>query len=169
MNSRDPDQAARPAAVPGNASSASWSRPLIEPTNHQEESSGGPSFPDEDRLTRNGFLAFLVCLATFGSALPAYRPSLLGLSLHPFLVVSLAALPFAFSRRYRPLYQRGLSGVGIVLLAAMFLSSLTATDLNMGLRVYVKWLGTAFTFLLIERLIVTRKDFLFAAYGLIAG
>lgn len=133
---------------------------------------GGPTanvYAWDRRPTNGGYLAFLIGLSFFLSAIPGARPEIAGLSVHPYLILLGASLPLALAARNRVFLRRGLGGAGLLLLAGLFVSTLAASDLFAGLQLYVKWLTVALTFFVVERLVVTVRDFQLAAYGAILG
>jgi O-antigen ligase len=126
-------------------------------------------FPWDQRATTGGYLAFLIGLSFFLSAIPGARPEIAGLSVHPYLLLLVAALPWAVAPRNRTVLQRGLGGAGVLLLLGLLIATFGSEHLRAGLQIYIKWLTVGLTFFVLERLISTVKDFRLAAYGVITG
>ncbi|MDY7092255.1 MAG: O-antigen ligase family protein [Acidobacteriota bacterium] len=126
-------------------------------------------YPWDDRTTNGGYLAFLIGLSFFLSAIPGARPQIAGLSVHPYLLLLVASLPWALTPRNRTALHRGLGGAGVLLLIGLLIATFGSEHLRAGLQIYIKWITVALTFFVLERLISTVKDFRLAAYGVIAG
>lgn len=128
-----------------------------------------PVFDWDQRATRGGQLAFLIGASMFLSSLPGARPEVAGLSVHPYLLLTLAALPVALGVRNRGLLRRGLGWTGFLFLGGLLISTVTAEHLSVAFQIYIKWATVGLTFFVVERLILTTRDFLLAAYGLVLG
>ncbi|MCB1057417.1 MAG: O-antigen ligase family protein, partial [Acidobacteria bacterium] len=78
-------------------------------------------------------------------------------------------LPVALGARNRQLLNRGLGGAGVAFLISLLVSTLAADHLEAAFQLYVKWATVGVTFFVVERLILTVRDFVLASYGLILG
>lgn len=148
-----------PAAVIALQTRRLTSMELATPTRHAYT----------DRMTAGGFLAFMIGLMLFGSAIPALRVSVLGPSLHPYFFLLPISLAYSVLRPDRSGVRRGLQGAGIMLLIGLAVSGFAGPRDSDTTALMAKWIGVAATFAVVERLIRTEKDVSWATAGLIIG
>ncbi len=114
-------------------------------------------------LSINGFLLFVMSLSVVASAFPQMRPIVMGLAVHPYLIVVGLALPLAVMARIHLFPVRVLAA--LVLFVGMYCFSVLNGGHNQVGEV-VK-IGSAFATIITSALLVRRRgDFVAGALGL---
>jgi len=122
-----------------------------------------------EKPTLTGWLLFLLGMSFFLSAIPSLRPSLLGLSLHPYLgVLALLSCVVLFTRAPHKV-SHSLGGWGGIFVVALLLSYLANGDLTGSLRDISKWLIMLATFSFVAIGVRNSADLRWGVIGLIFG
>lgn len=121
-----------------------------------------------ERATAGGLVLFLLGVSFFASALKELRPTVAGLSVHPYVFVLLLGLVVFVSQR--GLKAHGLfGGAGVALIAAIAISELVNGTLVAALPSLVKWATIALTLIVTSNLVANGRDFRLGAVGMILG
>lgn len=119
--------------------------------------------------TFGGWFLFLLGASFYMSALPGFRPQVVGLSLHPYIaVLAVAALPAMFVRP-KVHINNSLGGWGILLVVGVGLSFLVNGEPMDGVGRVAKWGTVAVTFWVATRLVRSEADVRWGAAGLVLG
>ncbi len=138
--------------------SGSFTNPSLAPALTLPGVSSAASLAADNRWTSSGKMAFVLALSMFLSAIPGLRPQLLGLSIHPYLLLLAACLPFAVSARSQG-RATDLTRTSVLLGIGLLLSTAAGSGLtDTSLKTLIKWGTLAATFFVVERLILTIAD-----------
>jgi O-antigen ligase len=123
-------------------------------------------------LSGGGVIAVLMGLALFLSSLPAARLRIAGLSVHPYLPIATAALPWVWrdpSRRpSRALWMSGLFVV-VVLFASGLQGFGSGASAQRQINIWVKWASVLVTAVAGYGLLAHKRDYVAAVLALVVG
>ena len=123
-------------------------------------------FTPNNRPTAAGWILLLMALSLFASAIKSWRPTIAGLSIHPYVFVLVLAAPVAIFWKHPVHVRRSLDGWGLMLLIGVFLSFATNGVAGRSLPLLAKWGAMGVTFMVTTRLVRSEADYRLGLIGM---